>query len=163
MWKSTLTFLPIHTLFKYPHPFALLAYFLNHLLAELLNGWLLIRETELKIGLIVTTQSIQLRHSDEEHQESTKKNHSLFSQCIMSNVKTQNQWLFQTLTSMHMENNSKFALIWQILLNKWHFSWSWRHFKLSLGSEGNFVAISGTFYSMSNSKLKCTLFKVSRM
>ena len=36
---------------------------------------------------------------------------SLFSQCRMSDVKTQNQWLFQTLTSMHMENNSKFALI----------------------------------------------------
>ena len=59
------------------------------------------------------------------------KNHSLFSQCIMSNVKSQNQWLFQTLTSMHMENNSKFTLIWQILTNKWHFSWSWRHFNLS--------------------------------
>ena len=53
--------------FKHPHPFAILAYFLNHLLVELLNGWLLIREIELKIGLILTTKSIQLWHFDEEH------------------------------------------------------------------------------------------------
>ena len=49
LWNSTLKFLPIHTLFKHLHPFAFLAYFLNHLLVKLLNGWLLIREIELEI------------------------------------------------------------------------------------------------------------------
>ena len=167
MWKSTLKFLPIHTPFKHPHPFAILAYFLKDLFVELLNVLLLIREIELKIGLILTTKSSQLWHLMKNINNSRKKkikNHSLFCQCILSNIKTQNQWLLQTLTSMHMENNSKFALIWQILLNKWHFSWSWRYFNLSLGNGGNFVSIrSDTFYSISNSKSKCTLFKVSRM
>ena len=89
MWKPTLKLLPIHTLFKHPHLFALPAYLSNHLLVELLNGWLLIREIELKIGLILTTKRIQLWHFDEEQQEFTKKkNHSLFSKCIMSNLKT---------------------------------------------------------------------------
>ena len=166
MWKSTLKILPIHTPFKLPHPFAILAYFLNHLLVELLNGWLLIKETELKIGLIPTTKSNQLWHFNEEHQQFTKKKRKSFTFFSMHNVKCKNtkSMIISNTDIMHMENNSKFALIWQILLNKWHFSWSWRYFNLSLGNGGNFVSIrSDTFYSISNSKSKCTLFKVSRM
>ena len=67
-------FLPIHTPFKHPHPFVILAYFLNHLLVEPFNGQLLIRETELEIGLVLSTKSIELRHFDDEHQQFKKKN-----------------------------------------------------------------------------------------
>ena len=88
---STIKFLLMHTPFKHPHPFAILAYFLTHILVEVINGWLLMKEIELQIGLILTTKSIQLWHFDKEYRQFTENNsksiHTFFS---MHNVKCKN-------------------------------------------------------------------------
>ena len=114
----------------------------------------------MKIGLILTTKSIQLWHFDEEHWQFKKKNWKIIQFFLMNNVKCKNTKSVKKiiLKKLILKNNSKFALIWQILLNKWPFRWTWKHFSFSLGNENNFFAIrSDTFYSICQSVLflKC--------